>query len=64
MNISLTEIEKLEIHVEAIKDAQKFLECKTIKEQSEFVRWLSNSLRSQAKSEQNRLTSLITDKKY
>ncbi len=62
MRISLTELEKLEIHKEAIRDAQKFLECKTIEEQAEFVRWLSNSLRMESKSNLNRLESIINEK--
>jgi hypothetical protein len=64
MNIQLTEMQKLDIRISTCKDLKKFLACKDIDSQ---VKWLEShliELKSQSKSEQNRLTSLITDKKY
>ena len=62
MNLQLTTTEKLDIDLQAIKDALEFLECKDIQERTEFVRMLSNRLRGELKSTENRLTSIITEK--
>jgi len=59
MNIQLTEVEKLDIRISTCKDVKKFLACKDIDSQ---VKWLEShliELKSQTKSEINRLESLI-----
>jgi len=62
MNIQLTRIEKLEIRESTCKDVKNFLRCKDIDSQ---VKWLEShliELKSQSKSEQNRLQSIIKEK--
>ena len=61
MNIQLERIEKLEIRESVCKDLKNFLKCKDIDSQ---VKWLEShliELKSQSKSESNRLESIIND---
>ena len=61
MNFQLTTTEKLDIQISVCKDVKKFLECKGLENQ---VKWLEShliELKSQSKSESNRLESIIND---
>ena len=64
MNIQLTKVESLDIRISTCKDIKSFLRCKDIESQTKWLESHLIELKSQAKSEENRLTSLITDKKY
>jgi hypothetical protein len=64
MNIKLTKVESLDIRISVCKDLKKFLSIQGIENQAKWLESHLIELKSQAKSEENRLTSLITDKKY
>jgi hypothetical protein len=62
MNIQLERIEKLEIRESVCKDVKNFLKCKDIDSQVEWLESHLIELKSQNKSEINRLESLIKEK--
>jgi hypothetical protein len=61
MNLQLTKEEKLDINISVYKDLKKFLVVDGIENQ---IKWLESyliELKSQNKSEVNRLESIIND---
>lgn len=65
MQIQLTEKEKIEIEMESLMDAKGFLyvwATQDLDAQCRYIEDLSTKLRSEMKSEINRLNFLINDK--
>ena len=64
MNIQLTEKEKINIRLESLRDAKRFLEIWAkgdVDAQCRYIEELSTKLRSEMQSEINRLNYLIND---
>lgn len=62
MNITLSELEKLDIRISVCKDLKQFLSCKDIESQTKWLESHLIELKSKAKSEISRLESIIKEK--